>query len=427
MTLIERAALGGVCVHAGCIPSACFHRSAEVAAEAASSHQFGLAPLQARLEWARVLDWASATVREAAGQVRTALQSAGVEVVPGGARLTGPQELDSGGRTFAGVPIVLATGAASFAPTLPGAPGVPVLSNDGAMALDSVPGSIIVAGGGRFSLEWADLFNAAGARVTLVSPDARVLPAEDEDIAGYLQVLLDERGVEFLLGAAIEAVEGDTVVVQGRRIATEAVLCADSRMPNIEGLGLEAAGVELSVEGGIKADADGRTAVAGVFAAGDVTGPPWLSNRARAMGVAAAQTALGQPARVRYERIPRSVNTRPELAAVGSTEAEAVASGRQVGVGYGELVTNLRALTLGEPKGALKLVVDAEYGEILGAHMVGAGAVEVIAQVATAMELEADYRDLARVHHLHPSLAELVTEAAKSCQPSTLLAATQLS
>jgi dihydrolipoamide dehydrogenase len=234
--------------------------------------------------------------------------------------------------------------------------------------------------------------------------------------------LLEERGVEFLLGSPIEAVENDAVVARGRRIPASAILCADSRRPNIEGLGLEVAGVELSPEGAVEVDVAGRTSAPAIFAGGDVTGPPWLSNRARAMGAAAARSALGEPARVRFERIPRSVNTRPELAAVGLTEAEAMAQGREVGVGYGELATNLRALTLGEAKGALKLVVDAGYGEILGAHMVGVGAVEVIAQVAAAMELEADYRDLTRVHHLHPSLGELVAEAAASCQPSAMLA-----
>jgi dihydrolipoamide dehydrogenase len=148
-----------------------------------------------------------------------------------------------------------------------------------------------------------------------------------------------------------------------------------------------------------------------VFAAGDVTGPPWRSNRARAQGMAAATNALGGSARVRPERLPRSVNTHPELAGVGLTEEQARARGIEPAVGFGELATSLRAVTLGEDKGALKLVVDPEFGEILGAHMVGVGATEVIAQVAAAIELEADYRDLAKVHHLHPSLAELVTDA----------------
>jgi dihydrolipoamide dehydrogenase len=164
----------------------------------------------------------------------------------------------------------------------------------------------------------------------------------------------------------------------------------------------------------MEVDALCQTKLPGVWAAGDVTGPRWLSNRARAQGEAAAANALGGSVRVREERLPRSVNTHPELAAVGLTETEAAARGIEVAVGFADLATSARAITLHRTAGALKLVVDPEFGEILGAHMVGVGASEVIAQVAVAMQLEADYRDLVRVAHVHPTLAELVTDAAAS-------------
>jgi len=243
-----------------------------------------------------------------------------------------------------------------------------------------------VMGAARFSLEWADLFAAAGSRVTVVVPGERVLPDEDADLAGFLQLTLEERGVAF----ATDAPDTDA----------EAVLSADSREPNVPGL---------------EVDETCRTSLQGVWAAGDVTGPRWLSNRARAQGEAAAANALGvRTQKVREERLPRSVNTHPELAAVGFTEAEAEARGIAAAVGFADLAANPRALTLDRAAGALKLVVDPDFGEILGAHMVGVGASEVIAQVAVAMELEADYRDLARVAHVHPSLAELVSDAAAS-------------
>ena len=163
--------------------------------------------------------------------------------------------------------------------------------------------------------------------------------------------------------------------------------------------------------GEIGIDARCQTSVSGIYAAGDVTGSPWLWNRARGPGVVAATNALWGSARFRPDRITRSVNTHPELAAVGLTEAQATARGGQVAVGIEELATSLGAVTRGEDLGALKLVVDPEFGEILGGHMIGQGATEVIAQVAAAMELEADYRDLEPVQHLHSSLAELVTDA----------------
>lgn len=404
VTLVERSALGGTCVHAGCIPAAGYRRAAAAREEIASSGRFGVVTGPPRLEWDRVQAWVGSVVEEAASQVRAALTIAGVEVLTASARFVEAGVVQAGRRTFRGLPIVVATGARSRA-------AGSALTSEGAMALTEVPAAILVAGGGRFSIEWADLFISLGARVTVTTQDLRVLTDHDVDIASYLQVLLEEKGVEFRLGAAAEVTAGGSV------------LAADGRVPNVEGLGLELAGILLAEHGGIAVDECCRTSAAQVFAAGDVTGPPWLSNRARAMGAVAARTALGDTRRLRPERIPRSVNTRPELAAVGLTEEEALRLGRQVAVGYGEFAGNLRALAMGEARGALKLVVDSEYGEILGTHVVGVGAGEVIAQVVTAMELEADYRELAQVHHLHPSLAEVVAAAAASCEPSTGLAA----
>jgi dihydrolipoamide dehydrogenase len=406
VTLVERAALGGTCTHAGCVPAGALHRTVAVLDELARGGAVGVRGGDGRVDWERMQAWAGQVVRRAAGLARTTLEGAGVEILHAPARFTGPGRVEAGGRVFEQVAVVLATGAVSALPALPRTPGCPVLTNDGAMALERPPGCLLVADAARFGLEWADFFAHLGSRVTVATADQRLLPGEDADIAGFLEVLLERRGVRLLLGtSAPEALE---------RVEADAVLFADARAPTADGLDLPAAGVATGPDGAVTVDTACRTTAAHVFAAGDVTGGPWLSNRARAQGVVAATNALDGSARFRPERVPRSVNTHPELAAVGITEAEAEARGLRVAVGFGELATSLRGITLGEDEGALKLVVDTEYGEILGGHMVGVGAVEVIAQVAAAMELEADYRDLARVSHLHPSLAELVTEAIAS-------------
>jgi dihydrolipoamide dehydrogenase len=397
--LAERAALGGVCVHAGCIPAGAYHRTAEVAAQIGRARSFGVEVAGSpRVDWQAMQRWAGSVVTRAASMTRASLEAAHVELLSAPARFTAPDRVEVAGRVFERTRCVVATGAASVASEEASALSGRVLTNDDAMALDRAPERLLVAGAGRFSIEWADFFAQLGSSVTVVAAESRVLPDEDADLAGYLQLLLEERGVVFELGrSGLDGIEAD------------AVLFADSRRPNLGGL--EAAGLETGPGGGLAVDEGGRTSVAGVFAAGDVTGPPWLSNRARAQGTAAAANALGGSARVRGERLPRSVNTHPELAAVGLSEEQARSRGIEPGVGFGELATSLRAITLGEDHGALKLVVDPEFGEILGAHMVGTGATEVIAQVAAAIELEADYRDLAKIHHLHPSLAELVTDA----------------
>lgn len=373
VVVVERGLLGGTCVHAGCIPSAAYHTSAGLLLALRRAAALGVEAGDPALAWDRVQAWASRASEAVATGVRARLAYARVAVEQRAATL-GPGGVDG----YEGVPAVVAAGARSVAP--PGA-----LSNDAAMGLAAVPGSLLVLGAGRFSLEWADLFAAAGSRVTVVAPDGRVLPDEDADLAGFVQLALEERGVAFVADAP--------------DAPAQATLSADTREPNLPGL---------------EVDALCRTSLPGVWAAGDVTGPRWLSNRASAQGEAAAANALGGSVKVREERLPRSVNTRPELAAVGLTEAEAAARGVEVAVGFADLAASPRALTLDQAAGALKLVVDAEFGEILGAHMVGVGASEVIALVALAMELEAGYLDLARVAHVHPSLAELVTDAAAS-------------
>ena len=374
VVLVERGLLGGTCVHAGCIPSAAYHTAASVLHDLRRAGALGVEVGNVTLAWDRVQAWASRASERVAAGVRARLSYAQVTVEQRAATV-GPGGVDG----YEGVPTVVAAGARSVAPA-------GMLSNDTVMGLAEPPASLLVMGAARFSLEWADLFAAAGSRVTVVVPGERVLPDEDADLAGFLQLTLEERGVAF----ATDAPDTDA----------EAVLSADSREPNVPGL---------------EVDETCRTSLQGVWAAGDVTGPRWLSNRARAQGEAAAANALGvRTQKVREERLPRSVNTHPELAAVGFTEAEAEARGIAAAVGFADLAANPRALTLDRAAGALKLVVDPDFGEILGAHMVGVGASEVIAQVAVAMELEADYRDLARVAHVHPSLAELVSDAAAS-------------
>jgi len=373
VVLVERGLPGGTCVHAGCIPSAAYHASAALLQDLRGAAALGVHAELAGLDWERVQAWTSFASEAVATTVRNRLDYAGVRVEERVASVSA-----GGVDGYEGVPAVVAVGARSVAPE-------GMISNDAIMGLPQPPRSLLVMGASRFSLEWADLFAAAGSKVTVVVPGERPLPEEDEDMAGFLQLQLEERGVVF----TGEAPDG----------LAEVTLSADTREPNLAGM---------------EVDASCRTKLPGVWAAGDVTGPRWLSNRARAQGEAAAANALGGSVRVREERLPRSVNTQPELAAVGLTEAEATARGVEVAVGFADLTTSARAITLHRAAGALKLVVDPEFGEILGAHMVGVGASEVIAQVALAMQLEADYRDLTRVAHVHPTLAELVTDAAAS-------------
>lgn len=368
VVLVERGLLGGTCVHSGCVPSAAYHATAGFLRELRAAAAAGVDAGAPALDWPRAQSWASRASETVATAVSTQLHHAGVTVEEREAAV-GP----SGADGYGGVPVVVATGAR---PTVPEGS----LSAEGIMGLTQPPGVLHVLGTGRFSLEWADFFAAAGSKVTVVGK--RVLPGEDSELAEFLRGVLADRGISFVEDRPAEP--------------ADAVLSADTREPSLPGMSV---------------DEWCRTSVDGVWAAGDVTGPRWLSNRARLQGEAAAANALGESVRVREERLPRSVNTEPELAAVGMTEEEAAARGIEAAVGIADCAGNAQAVALGRTVGALKVVVDPEFGEILGGHMVGPGAREVIGQVALAITLEADYRDLLRVAHIHPSFAELIADA----------------
>ena len=413
VTLIERSHLGGTCVHAGCIPSAALHRAARAKREAEVAGRFGVRIGGVTVDWTALQGWVGSVVKHVGTFSPFVLEANGVRVVDGGACFVGPGSVEVGIDRFEDIPIVIATGARAAPPDLPGQHQRPPLTNDGVMALDHPPAKVVVVGSSRFSIEWADFLQAVGSDVTVVCEHEWILPTEDRDLAGFLQLVLEERGVRFLLGTTIEALDGDKALTSSGAWAADAIVCADERAPNTAGLGLDIAEVQVTDSGAVIVDELQRTTASGVYAAGDVTGPPWLTNRAVAEGAAAARNALGTRTVIDRDRIPRSVNTDPPLAAVGLTLDQAATRRHPVGLRMYDLALSPRAIALGDPRGAFKLVVAEDTGEILGGHMVGPDATEVIAQVALAMEAEIDCERLANVFHLHPSMAEVVTQAVR--------------
>lgn len=411
VTVIESTHLGGTCLNAGCVPSAALHRAAHAKRGAQTAQRFGISVGDISTDWVRVQGWVGSAVTAAGSHFRSALADNGIPVIDGPARFVGPGHIETADRGFQNMAVVVATGARSAPPVLPGSPARPPLTNDGVLALDHTPARVVILGAGRFSVEWADFLHAMGSKVTLVCDSTRILPGEDPDLAGFVQLVLEERGVRFLLGDAVEAVDADRVRTSGGDLVADAIVCADERVPNTAGLGLDTAGLAVTDAGALIVDEHLRTTAEGIFAAGDVTGPPWLTNRATLEGVTAARNALGDTVIINRARIPRSVNTDPPLAAVGLTLEQATATGRPAGLRMCDLALSPRAITLGDPRGALKLVIDENTGQILGGHMVGPHATEVIAQVTLAMQAEIDYRNLGSLFVAHPSMSETLAQA----------------
>jgi dihydrolipoamide dehydrogenase len=323
-------------------------------------------------------------------------------------------------RTLEGRAVVLATGAAPK--SVPGVAidGTRVISSDETLRLERLPPSAIVIGAGAVGVEFADVFAAYGVKVTVVEALPRLLPIEDEEISKLLARSFAKRQIEVRVGVKVQAVKpgqhGMTVEIeaegQAAHLEAAVVLMAVGRGAKTEGLGLERLGVAME-RGFVKVSPRMETSVPGVYAIGDVAGPPLLAHKASAEGVLVAEVIAGHPAQpINYRAIPGCTYCHPQVASVGLTEAEARADGRQVKVGKYMFLANGKAQALGEPEGLVKIVAAADTGEILGAHILGAEATELIAEFTLGKTLEATVEEVGHTIHAHPTMAEAIMEAA---------------
>lgn len=423
--LVERDEVGGVCLNRGCIPSKAMLRSAGLVQEAQHAASLGIRIENVRVDYSGVLRFRDKVVKQLTSGVTTLLQSQGVTIVKGEARLLARDRVEvrrnGEHQEIAARSIIIATGSRPAPLPIPGAQGRNVIDSDGALALTEVPRSMLIVGGGPIGVEWADIFASFGAQVTVVELLPSLIPLEDADMGRLLERVFTRRGIKVMTGARITAIEdgpdGDkraTIINQEGReeiVSAEYVLIGVGRRPNSENLGLESVGV-ASERGFIKVDDHLRTNVPGIYAIGDVIGGYLLAHVASREGEVAADNIAGHDARMEYKVVPACVYTHPEVASVGLTEAKAREQGYSVKVGKFPFTASGRALTAGQTDGMVKIVADAQYGEILGVHIIGHGASELIPEAALAMKLESTVEEIAATIHAHPTLAEATMEAA---------------
>jgi dihydrolipoamide dehydrogenase len=440
VAVVEHQSAGGNCVRFNCVPSNILLDTVRAALESQALGLQGVLPSTGEPSFSRALARQARLVAGVETGIRNLLASRRVRYVAGRARLVpeaggaglrvAVQLAEGGAEELSAGAVIVATGARAAPPLVPGLPPDGVLTSDQMLALPEPPPSLLVLGGGPaglvFALEYAFLFTAFGSRVTLAEAGPHVLPGEDGELAGYLTQALETAGLRVLTGAQVKGFDeeggerrallstpaGDTAV------PAAAVVAPDCRVPYLEGLGLEALSVRLGENGALAIDGGGATSVPGLYGAGDATGGIMLSHAAIHEGRVAAESALGQKSRLDLRAVPRCIHTHPEYAAVGLSDQEALASGRQVRVGLADLSANARAAALGQQEGVVKLVADARTGEILGVHILGPQASELIGQAVLAMRLEATVYDLAATVHWHPSLSEALTEAARRALPT---------
>jgi dihydrolipoamide dehydrogenase len=421
----SRETLGGTCLNVGCIPSKAMLHASELYREA--HHEFekmGIMGAAPTVDLKKMLAYKQSTVDSNTKGIEFLFKKNKVDWLKGRGRIEAPGKVSVDGEAHGAKSIVIATG--SEASSLPGVTvdEKTVVTSTGALELAEVPKRMIVIGAGVIGLEMGSVYNRLGSEVTVVEYLDTITPGLDAEIQKSFQKLLQKQGLKFILGAAVQGAEpgGEGVAVRykSRKDDSEATLDADvvlvatGRRPYTEGLGLEEAGIATE-RGMIVTDDRWRTNVDGIYALGDVIRGPMLAHKAEDEGMAVAETIAGQHGHVNYGVIPGVIYTAPEVAFVGETEEALKESGRAYKVGKFPFLGNARAKSHFMGDGFVKILADKETDRILGAHIIGPYAGDLIHEVCVAMEFGAAAEDLARTCHAHPTFSEAVREAALAC------------
>jgi len=431
--LIEKDGfLGGTCLHVGCIPTKALLFNAELWDHLKEAKEFGIEGVDARkLNWAAIQDRKSKIVTKHAKGLEFLMRKNKVETIKGYGKLTGPAqngiltvEVSNDGKAsqLKTKNVILATG--SEARMIPGLePGPKVLTNIEILGLKELPKSLVVVGGGAVGVEFASIYRSFDAEVTILEMLPRLVPIEDEDVSKELARVYRKRGINFHTGAKMEKVEQTksgvavTFSAEGKQqtIEAEKILIAVGRRPRTENIGLEKTRIKPDREF-IKTDSWMQTAEPGVYAIGDIVlGTPQLAHVGAMEGIVAVTKIAGKKGKpINPEHIPNATYCHPEIGSVGLTETKAREAGYNLKVGKFPFTANSRASIVGQHEGFIKIVSDADYGEILGVHIIGPQATELIAEAVTAMEAEATVEDLMWTIHAHPTLAEAMLDASNS-------------
>ncbi len=429
VTLLEKDTLGGTCLNRGCIPTKALLQSADVLSLAKEAEVFGVRIEKASLDFPSAMKWKETTVKRLVDGVTSLMRKNKIKVIKGTGTLIDSKTVRvvESKEEIKGDSIIIATGSKPSKVPIKGIDESGVMTSDDVLTIEHLPQSILIIGGGVVGLEFAQIFGRMGARVTVVEMLPQILPAEDIELASMLEQVLKKEDIEIFTGATVTGISGAqnmkkvSIARAGgteERIV-EIVLVAVGRTPNTDNLGMEKIGVKTE-KGRITVNERMETSIPGIYGIGDVASRLMLAHVAMEEGKCAAERIMGLDSRVNYSVIPRCVYTSPELAAVGLTEAEAKKKQADVKIGRFPFVASGRALTLNQTKGLVKFVVDARYGEILGVHILGPHASELISEPVFAMHTENTYKDIASCIHAHPSLSEAIMEAALAVDGKTI-------
>jgi dihydrolipoamide dehydrogenase len=432
VVLIEKAELGGICLNWGCIPTKALLKSAEVHGYLKHAADFGLSAKDVGVDYPKVIARSRDVAKQNSNGVQFLMKKNKIDVVAGAAKLVAKgliEVTDSAGarKNIKAGAIILATGASPR--TFPQYPidGKNFINYRHALDLKDMPKKLLVIGAGAIGVEFAYFFNSLGVEVHLVEMMSQLLPVEDEEIAKTLLASFKKQGIHCYVSTQVQEtkatgpgkIEAKLLDAQKKEItlSVDRVLVAVGMVPNTKDLGLEQVGVKLDERGYIKVDAFQETSVKGIFAIGDVAGRQLLAHKASAEGEVAVSRILGHAKHgLDYGQIPGCTYCQPQVASVGLTEKACKERKIEVKIGRFPFSASGKARAIGHTEGMVKLIFGARHGELLGAHIIGSEATEMLAELGLAMKLESTYEEIMHTVHAHPTLSEAVMEAAMDSQ-----------
>lgn len=428
VAIIEREYWGGVCLNIGCIPSKALLKNAELAHTLQHrAKEFGFSFTDLQLDYSAAFKRSRQVSARLVKGVQFLMKKNKIDVLEGTGKLTDANTIqvslnDGGEQTVSGKDIIIATGA--HPRSIPGVEfdGDRIISYVDAIMTDSPPKRLIMVGGGVIGVEFAYMWANYGVEVTIVEMMDHLLPSEEPEISTVLEKAYKKLNVNLHLNARVEKIETTkagvaVALADGTKLEADKVMLAINFMPNVKNIGLESVGVALTERGAIAVDDQMRTNVPHVYAIGDVATEYRLAHIASAMGIVAAEAIAGHPTTpLDYRMMPRATYCVPQVASFGYTEAQAKEAGYELNIGKFNFIANGKALGLGEKDGFIKIIADKQYGEILGAHMVGPDVTELLPELTLAHNAELTAEEIARNVHAHPTLSEALMEAAHAVE-----------
>ena len=429
VAIVEREKLGGICLNWGCIPTKALLRSSEIYHYLTHADAYGLTAEKPGFDLGKIVERSRGVAGQLNAGIKGLMKKNKVTVVEGEGTITakGKLTVKQGDKTteLAAKDIIIATGARARELPFAKADGKRIWTYRHAMVPSEMPTKLLVIGSGAIGIEFASFYSDMGADVTVVEMLDRILPVEDAEVSDFMAKTLTKQGMKLHVSTGVQKLTASDKGVKAEikdkdgKVSTEEfshVIVAIGIVPNVETIGLDELGVKPSKNFHIETDAYGRTNVEGIWAIGDVTGPPWLAHKASHEGVVAAEAIAGYEGVHPMDKanIPGCTYSRPQVASVGLTEAKAKEGGRKVKVGRFPFIGNGKAIALGEAEGFIKTIFDEETGELLGAHMVGAEVTELIQGYVIARQLETTEQELMHTVFAHPTLSEMMHESVLS-------------